>query len=115
MPLTGHAARALRALAHSKKPVVQIGKDGLTAGVVKAIAQALLDHELIRVKILPEAPEDRKFVAAHAASKTMSDVVQLVGRIVTLYKPHPKKRTIPLPKGWTAPAPRSNARDEDEE
>lgn len=115
MPLTGHATRGLRALAHKLKPVVQIGKEGVTPGVLKAIAQALVDHELLKVKILSEAPEDRKFIAAQAASGTASDVVQLVGRVVTLYKPHPKKPRIPVPKGYTAPAPISRARDEDEE
>lgn len=115
MPLTGPAARSLRALAHSLKPVVQVGKEGVTPGVTKAVAQALHDHELIKVKVLGEAPEDQKFVAAQLSSGTMSDVVQLVGRIVTLYKPNPKKPKIKVPKGWTAPAPASRARDEDEE
>jgi RNA-binding protein len=115
MPLTGAAARSLRALAHHLSPVVQVGKDGVTKGVVAQVARALLDHELIKVKIGTEAPLDRKIAAGQLASQTASDVVQVIGRTVILYKPHPKKPTIKVPKGYTAPQPVSRARDEDEE
>jgi RNA-binding protein len=115
MPLTGAAARELRALAHELVPVVQIGKGGVTRKVVAAVEQALLDHELIKVKILAEAPIERKIGAAQIASQTAADVVQVIGRIVVLYKPRPKKPTIKVPKGYTAPQPAARARDEDEE
>src|SRR5690348_583007 len=58
--LSGKAARYLRGLGHHLDPIVQIGKDGITEGVVTATRTALLAHELIKVKILPEAPIDRK-------------------------------------------------------
>lgn len=115
MPLTSAAARSLRALAHHLEPVVQIGKGGVTKSVVAQVAQALHDHELIKVKVLSEAPVDRKIAAGQIASSTASDVVQVIGRIVILYKPRPKKPTIKIPKGYTAPQPVSRAHDEDEE
>lgn len=104
MPLTGHAARSLRALAHDLSPVVHVGKHGVTDELCAAVARALLDHELIKVKVLPEAPASPDEVAADVASRTASDVAQRIGRIVVLYKPHPKKPRIPVPKGWTKPA-----------
>ncbi len=115
MPLTGAAARELRALAHPLSPVVHVGKSGVTKTILSAVTQALLDHELIKVKILPESPVDRKIAAGKLASSTASDVVQVIGRVVTLYKPRPKKQTIKIPKGYTAPSPISRAQDEDEE
>ncbi len=115
MPLTGAAARQLRALAHHLDPVVQVGKGGVTRAVVAQVAGALLDHELIKVKIGTEAPTDRKIAAGQLASQTASDVVQVIGRTVILYKPHPKKPTIKVPKGYTPPQPPSRAHDEDEE
>ena len=57
--LGGKQRRHLRALAHHLTPLVKIGKDGLGAGVVAAVKQALLDHELIKVKVLGGAPLDR--------------------------------------------------------
>lgn len=115
MPLTSAAARSLRALAHHLEPVVQVGKGGVTKSVTAQVARALLDHELIKVKVLAEAPVDRKIAAGQLASSTASDVVQVIGRIVILYKPRPKKPTIKVPKGYTAPQPVSRAHDEDEE
>jgi RNA-binding protein len=115
MPLTGAAARELRALAHSLSPIVQVGKEGVTKELVAAVAQALFDHELIKVRINTEAPVERKMAAAKIASQTASEVAQVIGRTIVLYKPRPKKPTIKVPKGYTPPAPPSRAHDEDEE
>jgi RNA-binding protein len=115
MPLTGASARELRGLAHHLDPVVQVGKGGVTRAVVAQVAAALLDHELIKVKIGSEAPTDRKIAAGQLASRTASDVVQVIGRVVILYKPHPKKPKIKVPKGYTAPSPASPDGGEDEE
>jgi len=114
MPLTGAAARQLRALAHHLDPIVQVGKGGVTKTLVTAIQKALHDHELIKVKVLSEAPVDSKIAAGQMASASASDVVQVIGRIVILYKPRPKKPTIKVPKGYTAPQPVARALDEDE-
>src|SRR5689334_10096884 len=103
MPLTGAAARSLRALAHDLKPVVQIGKEGVTPELVAAVDRALLDHELIKVKVLSEAPEDRESVAEALSARTGSEIAQGIGRIIVLYKPHPKKPKIKIPAGYTAP------------
>lgn len=103
MPLTGSAARSLRALAHSLNPVVWIGKEGVTPSVLKAVDQALLDHELIKVKVSADAPESCEATASVLAQGTWSDVAQVIGRIVVLYKPHPKEPTIKIPKGYTKP------------
>jgi RNA-binding protein len=111
MPLTSHAARELRALAHSLTPVVLVGKNGLDGDVAGAVASALLRHELIKVKVLAECPLTKSEVGAQLAEATGSDVAQLIGRIVVLYKPHPKKPKIKVPKGYTppqsGPAPKS--------
>ena len=115
MPLTGAAARTLRALAHKLTPVVQIGKDGLTRDVIAAVERALHDHELIKVKLMQDDSVERKITAAKMASQTTSDVAQIIGKIVVLYKPRPKKPTIKVPVGYTAPSPASHAKDEDEE
>ena len=115
MPLTGAAARYLRALAHPLDPVVQIGKDGVTKELIAAVERALLDHELIKVKLAAEESMERKITAAKIASQTASEVAQVIGRILVLYRPRPKKPTIKVPKGYTPPKPATHAHDEDEE
>ncbi len=98
MSLSGKAARHLRALGHDLSPVVSIGKDGITDGVVAAAQSALLTHELIKVKVQPEAPVDRKDAASELASKTSSSLAQVLGRTFLLYKRNPKKPKIQLPR-----------------
>ena len=114
MPLTGAAARYLRALAHPLDPVVQIGKDGVTKELLAAVERALIDHELIKVKLAAEESMERKITAAKIASQTASEVAQVIGRILVLYRPR-KKPTIKVPKGYTPPRPAAQAHDEDEE
>ncbi len=96
--LTSKAARHLRALGHDLSAVVFVGKDGVSEGLVAAANAALLTHELIKVKVQAEAPVDRKEAATELAAKTESALAQVVGRTFLLYKRHPKKPTIVLPK-----------------
>jgi RNA-binding protein len=96
--LTGKAARYLRGLGHELSPVVSIGKEGLTDAVVSAASAALLTHELVKVKVQGEAPIDRKLAATELAEKTQSALAQVLGRTFLLYKKHPKKPKIQLPK-----------------
>lgn len=83
--------KALRAAGHHLSPVVQIGKEGLTRAVVAALDDQLLAHELIKVKVGTESPEDRFEVAAGLAELPEAHVAQVLGRTVLLYRKHPKK------------------------
>lgn len=96
--LTGKQRRHLRALAHSLKPIVQIGKDGIDDGVVAAVDRALLDHELVKVKVGEAAGLAREQAAAAVAAKTASEVAQVLGNIVLLYRAREDKPTITLPR-----------------
>ncbi|MBD3853005.1 MAG: YhbY family RNA-binding protein, partial [Acidobacteria bacterium] len=60
--LKGSQRKYLRGVAHSYKPQVQIGKEGLSDNVVGAIDTALEAHELIKVKIAAERDERERFV-----------------------------------------------------
>ncbi len=83
--------RRLRALGHTLFPVVQIGRQSAGEAVFKQIDQALLDHELIKVKVGAECPETRFDLAERCAAVTGVNVVQILGRTLLLYKRHPKK------------------------
>jgi RNA-binding protein len=100
----------LRAAGHHLSPVVQVGKEGVTAPVLRQLDRALLDHELVKVKIGSETPEDR-FEAAEAllAGAPGAGLVQILGRTLLLYRRHPKKpRYEPLPA--EAPSARPEGR-----
>ncbi|MDQ3364456.1 MAG: ribosome assembly RNA-binding protein YhbY [Myxococcota bacterium] len=95
--LTGKQRRHLRALAHDLRPLVQIGKDGIDDGLVAAIDRALTDHELIKIKVGDAAGVDRHDAAADLATRTHSEIAQVLGHTVLLYRPHPEEPTIVLP------------------
>ena len=97
--LTGKQRRHLRALAHPLKPLVQVGKGGIDDGLVAAVDQALADHELIKVKVGDGAGLDRHEVAEQLAQKTKSQVAQVLGYTVVLYRADPEEPKIKLPAG----------------
>jgi RNA-binding protein len=99
--------RHLRSAGHALDPVVQLGKLGATDAILKQTTQSLLDHELIKVKLLTECPETRFEVAEIFASVPDVKVVQILGRTILLYKRHPKKPKFEKPeKATEAPARR---------
>ena len=97
MALTGNQRRHLRGLAHHANAIVQVGHQGVTEGVLGQLKQALLDHELVKVR-LAQAVEDRRGAASALAEGADADLVQLMGRTVVVYRPHPKKPIIVLPR-----------------
>ena len=95
--LSGKARRHLRALGHHLRPIVLVGKDALTDGIVAATVIALGDHELVKVKIGENAAGDRQELADALAAASKAEVVGLVGRTLLLYRAHPKTPKIVLP------------------
>lgn len=95
MALTGKQRRKLRAMGHHLPVVVQVGQEGVTPGVIAATAQALEDHELVKVKVA-EGPEDRHEAAEHLSRETGSDIAQVLGRTVLLFKKRAKNSKIDL-------------------
>jgi len=96
--LTGAQKKHLRGLAHHLKPMVQVGKNGVTDSVLELIGQALDDHELIKVR-LADPQGRKKELAEEIAERSGSVQVGLVGKVVTLYRrqPDPEKRKIEIP------------------
>jgi len=104
---SGPLRRALRAAGHHLAPVVQVGKEGITAPVLRQLDRALFDHELVKVRIGTESPEDR-FEAAEAlaAGADGALVAQILGRTVLVYRRHPEKpRFEPRPDAAAAAPP----------
>jgi RNA-binding protein len=95
--LTGKQRRHLRGLGHELKPIVQIGKGGIDDGVVAAVEQALVDHELVKIKLGEAAGLDRHDAADAIARQTGSEVAQVLGNTLLLYRAHPEDPTIALP------------------
>ena len=97
--LSGRHIRHLRALAHDLDPVVQVGREALSEGLLTATDRALLDHELIKVRLPQLGKTERKEMAERLAKGTRSTLVQSIGRVVVLYRRHPDEPRIPFPRG----------------
>ncbi len=96
--LTGSQRRYLRALAHPLKPIVQVGRSGLTAGVLGELGRALETHELVKVKVSPECPEEPADLASPIETALTAHVAQVIGRVLVVYRARPKDPTIELPQ-----------------
>ncbi len=96
--LTGYQRNFLRRKAHDLKPVVMLGKNGLTEEVAQAINKALEDHELIKVKFI-DFKEEKQTISRSAAKKTKSLLIAVIGNIAIFYRENtnPDKKEIYLP------------------
>lgn len=89
--LTGKQKRYLRSVAHNLKPLFQIGKEGITANQIDAIDEYLERKELLKVKLLETCPISKNEAAIELSAQTNSDVVQILGRTIVLYRKSPEK------------------------
>lgn len=87
----------LKSLAMNMEPIYQIGKSALTPEITEGVAEALEARELIKINILKNCMEDINTVAHTLAERTRSELVQVIGRKIVLYKESKEKKKIVLP------------------
>ncbi len=93
MSLTSRTKQTLVANAHALHPLVIIGNDGLSAGVLAEINRALYDHELIKVRIPKNGDKTEKnALAAEICNELKAECVKIIGNIAILYRPSEKKK-----------------------
>ena len=89
----------LKGLAMNLDPIFQIGKNSMTPEVTKAIQEALDARELIKISVLKNSADDPRAFAEVIAERTRSQVVQVIGKKIVLYKEgKDKHKKIELPK-----------------
>lgn len=89
----------LKGLAMNLEPIIQIGKSNVTPELTAAVSEALEARELIKISVLKNCMEEEHSVAEMLSERTHSQVVQVIGKKIVLYKPakDEKKRKIVLP------------------
>lgn len=95
--ITSKQRAYLRSLAQKLEPIFQVGKNGVNENQLIQISNALEARELIKINLLNSTPDDKHSIANEIASKTNSDVVQIIGNKITLYKRSEKTPKIELP------------------
>lgn len=97
MNLNKKQIQHVRGLAHSLKPVVLIGNNGLTEAVVAEIDYALGHHELIKVKINTEDRENKALIAEAICRETNATKIQVIGKTLVIFRQSDEKK-IRIPK-----------------
>ncbi|MEE2000224.1 ribosome assembly RNA-binding protein YhbY [Alkalimonas sp. MEB108] len=97
MALSNKQKQFLKSKAHDLKPVVLLGGNGLTEGVIAEIEQALDHHELIKIKVPGEDREQKILVMDAIVRETKAEKVQVIGKTLVLFRPA-KEPKIQLPK-----------------
>lgn len=98
--MTSKQRAYLKGLAMTMDPILQIGKSSLTPELTQSVSEALEARELIKIHVLKNCADDGKDLAAVLSERTHSQVVQVIGKMIVLYKPakEEKDRKIVLPK-----------------
>ncbi len=96
--LSGFQRNFLRKKAHDLKPVVMLGKNGLTDEVSRAIDKALEDHELIKVKFV-DYKDEKKNLARTVSENLDANLISVIGNVAIIYRESsdPEKKEIFIP------------------
>ena len=99
----------LKSESHHLEPVVLVGANGLTEAVMNEIDRALTAHELVKVRTPASEREEREQMFAHVAEHLGAARVQLIGRLMVLFRPSPEEP--PHPRASRAASPASGRGD----
>jgi len=86
--------KRLKSLAHSLKPVVMIGQQGLKDSIQAEIETALSFHQLIKLKINVGDRDLRDEMIANIQAMTAAELILKIGNIAVLYKRNKKKPSV---------------------
>lgn len=96
--MTSKQRAYLKSLASNLNPIFQVGKSSLTPEITEAIGESFNNNELIKIAVLKNCMDDPNEIAQILAERTHSQVVQVIGKKMVLYKPDKDKPKIELPK-----------------
>lgn len=95
--MTSKQRAYLRSLANTIEPIFQIGKGGISSNLIKQLQDALEARELIKITVLETVPDSIQNVGSQIAKQTQSEIVQVIGSKITLYKARKENSKIILP------------------
>ena len=96
--MTSKQRAYLKSLAMKIDPVFRVGKDSISPELIEGVREAIDARELIKIAVLQSYMDDPKEVAQTLAERTRSEVVQVIGKKIVLYKESRDHKKIQLPK-----------------
>lgn len=94
--LTGKERAYLKGLAQNIDPLIQLGKEGINEGFLKQMDKLLEDHELVKIKVLQNAPVEVDEIVDEILEKTGAEFVQKIGKKLTIYRESKENKKIEL-------------------
>lgn len=95
--MTSKQRAYLMSLASNLNPVFQVGKSSLTPEITEAIGECFNNNELIKIAVLKNCMDDPRAIGEMIAERTHSQLIQVIGKKIVLYKPNKDKPKIQLP------------------
>jgi RNA-binding protein len=102
LTLSGEERLRLKSSSHHLEPVVLLGANGLTEAVLREIDRALSAHQLVKVRTPASQRQERERLFAEVAERLGAARIQLIGRLMVLFRPAPQ---APAPRASRAPSP----------
>lgn len=96
--MTSKQRAYLKSKAMTIDPIFQVGKQSVTTELIGAIAEAVEKRELIKLHVLKNCLDDPKEIANVIAERTQSEVVQVIGKKIVLFKQKKKDSSYTLPR-----------------
>lgn len=96
--MTSKQRAYLKGLAMNIEPLFQVGKSSLTPEFTESISECFNRRELVKISVLKNCMDDPEEIAEMLAERTRSEVVQVIGRKIVLYKESKDHKKIELPK-----------------
>ena len=94
--LTSKQRAYLKGIASTTDTIFQIGKGGIQDTLIKQVDDAIRVRELVKIKVLENSSYNAKQAAEELAEKTGSEVVQVIGNKLVLYRKNIKEPVIEL-------------------
>lgn len=96
--MTSKQRAYLKGLAMNLEPIFQVGKSSLTPEFTESVSECFNRRELVKISVLKNCMDDPGEIAEMLAERTHSEVVQVIGKKIVLYKESKDHKKIELPK-----------------
>jgi RNA-binding protein len=96
--LSNNQKKYLRSLGHHLKPVVMVGQHGLSEAVLSELETTMEKHELLKIKIRTDDRDEKQSMIDSIIDRSKSQLIQVVGNIVLIYRPFEEESKIVLPR-----------------
>jgi RNA-binding protein len=94
--MNGKQRALLKSLANNMNPLIQMGKNGITDQFLKQLDELLEDHELVKINVLNNSPEEARDIIDEILQATGAEFVQQLGNKLTIYRESKENKKIEL-------------------